>query len=98
MILANAPEHLVAKPFCKTGFVINPSPIICEISYKELCLPNRSDNFIVNPVVVLLAINSEGFVSGCPYTRFHRLSKKLVKLGGERHSDERFCAFGLRTS
>jgi|SRR6516162_9486608 hypothetical protein len=96
MIFANAPDYFAAKAFRETRLVIDSASIVCEISDEKFRLTNGGNDFVVNFVVEFRAIDSQFFVSGCTYTGSHSIAKKLVKLRGKGHGNERFRAFGLR--
>src|SRR5947207_10028412 len=97
MIFTNSPDYFVTKTLCETRLIVNSAAIVCEIGYEEFCLSNCGNNFIINSVVVFLAINAQSFVPGSAHTRFESINEKVVKIVSKGHGYERLCAFGLRT-
>lgn len=87
-ILATGPDYGFTEAHSETGFEVGPGVLAGEIGHDETGFAYFSDDLIINPVAVFLAVNPQRQVTGGAYARLDAIMPERVEFRIEGHCDE----------
>jgi hypothetical protein len=62
-VVPHRPYNWSAQSYCITGLEVDSATIYCEIRDKKFALPDSSNNFIVDAIVMFNAIHADRIIA-----------------------------------